>query len=161
MGKGITFHRAAERSCSYVLDTCDDKQLTDYTKADADAFRDALIKRGMAGSSITRVFGTVRSVVNFAASKDGITIKNPFGGVYCVRSAGVEDRQPIPMDEIRTVQAECRKTDDEMRWLVALVADTGLGLAEAAGLLLEDIMEDEDGIPFVRVSPHLWRRLKT
>ena len=48
-----------------------------------------------------------------------------------------------------------------MRWLVALVADTGMRLAEAPGLLLEDIMEDEDGIPFVRVSPHPWRRLKT
>ncbi len=160
-GKGITFHRAAERSCGYVLDTCGDKQLTDYTKADANAFRDALINRGMAGSSITRVFGTVRSVVNFAASEDGITINNPFGGVYYDRSAGVEDRQPIPIDDIRAVQAECRKTDDEMRWLVALVSDTGMRLAEAAGLLLEDIMEDEDGLAFVRVSPHPWRRLKT
>ncbi len=160
-GKAITFHRAAERSCGYVLDACGDKQLTDYTKADANDFRDALIARGMAGSSITRVFGTVRSVVNFAASEDGITINNPFGGVYYDRSAGVENRLPIPTAELRAIQAECRKIDDEMRWIVALVADTGMRLAEAAGLLLEDIMKDEDGIPFVRVSPHPWRRLKT
>lgn len=39
VGKGITFHRAAERSCGYVLDVCGDKVLTDYTKADANAFR--------------------------------------------------------------------------------------------------------------------------
>ncbi|WP_369385411.1 DUF6538 domain-containing protein [Limimaricola cinnabarinus] len=31
-GKGITFHRAAERSCGYVIDTCGDKPLTAYTK---------------------------------------------------------------------------------------------------------------------------------
>ena len=158
-GKGKTFHRAAERSCGYVLDTCGDKQLTAYTKADANTFRDALIKRGMAGSSITRVFGTVRSVVNFAASEEGITINNPFGGVYYDRSAGVEDRLPVSTTDLRTIQAECRKIDDEMRWLVALVADTGMRLAEAAGLLLDDIMDDDDGIPFIRVSPHPWRRI--
>jgi integrase len=160
-GKGVTFRRAAERSCGYVLDVCGDKPLTNYTKSDANAFRDALIARGMAGSSITRVFGSVRSVINFAASEEGLNLVNPFGGVYYDRSAGVGDRQPIPTGDIRTVQAECSKIDDEMRWLVALVADTGMRLAEAAGLLIDDIMEDEDGLPFVRVRPHPWRRLKT
>ena len=33
-------------------------------------------------------------------------------------------------------------------------------LAEAAGLLIEDIVLDAD-IPFVRITPHPWRRLKT
>ena len=56
-GKAITFHRAAQRSCGYVIDTCGDKELDAYTKADANAFRDALVERGLAGSSITRVLG--------------------------------------------------------------------------------------------------------
>lgn len=160
-GKGITFHRAAERSCGYVIDTCGDKLLTAYTKSDANAFRDALIARGMAGSSITRVFGTVRSIINFAASEEGIELTNPFGKVYYDRSAGVSARQPIPVDAIRTVQAECYRLDDEMRWLVALVADTGMRLAEAAGLLCEDILCDAEGNYTARIKPHSWRRLKT
>ncbi|MCP1168488.1 DUF6538 domain-containing protein [Limimaricola litoreus] len=122
-GKGITFHRAAERACGYVIDTYGDKSLISYTKADANAFRDALIARGMAGSSITRVFGTVRSIINFAANEEGIELTNPFGKVYYDRSAGVSDRLPIPLEAIRAVQAECYRLDDEMRWLVALVAD--------------------------------------
>ncbi|WP_410468789.1 tyrosine-type recombinase/integrase [Aestuariicoccus sp. MJ-SS9] len=44
---------------------------------------------------------------------------------------------------------------------MALVSDTGMRLAEAAGLLREDIREDEDGQLVVRIVPHPWRRLKT
>src|SRR6056297_3298595 len=81
-----TFQRAAERSCGYVIDACGDKHLEAYTKADANAFRDALIARGLAGSSMTRVFGTVRAVTNFAASEQGLSLNNPFAGVYYDRA---------------------------------------------------------------------------
>ena len=70
--------KAAERSCGYVIDACGDKHLDAYTKVDANAFRDALIARGLNGSSMTRVFGTVRAVTNFAASEQGLRFTNPF-----------------------------------------------------------------------------------
>lgn len=44
-GRPVTFHRAAERACGYVIDACGDKHLEAYTKADANAFRNALIAR--------------------------------------------------------------------------------------------------------------------
>lgn len=157
----VTFHRAAERACGYVIDACGDRQLDLYTKADANAFRDALISRGLAGSSLTRVFGTVRAVTNFAASEQGLTLNNPFAGVYYDRSAGVSDRNPIPTDSIKVIQALCRETDDELRWLVAMVSDTGMRLAEAAGLAREDIVRCDDGSVAAHVRPHPWRRLKT
>ncbi len=156
----VTFHRAAERSCGYVIDVCGDKDITSYSKADANAFRDSLIERGLAGSSITRVFGTVRSVINFAASEVGVDMSNPFGRVYYDRKAGVEDRAPLSVEAIRAMQAECCKLDDDLRWLVALVSDTGMRLAEAAGLLKADLKID-DPIPHVVIQEHPWRRLKT
>ena len=156
----VTFHRAAERSCGYVIDVCGDKDITSYSKADANAFRDNLIERGLAGSSITRVFGTVRSVINFAASEVGVDMSNPFGRVYYDRKAGVEDRAPLSVDAIRDMQAECRNLDDDLRWLVALVSDTGMRLAEAAGLLKADLKID-DPTPHVVIQEHPWRRLKT
>lgn len=160
-GRPITFHRAAERACGYVIDACGDKHLDLYTKADANAFRDALIARGLAGSSLTRVFGTVRAVTNFAASEQGLTLNNPFAGVYYDRSAGVSDRNPIPSETLKVVQAKCREIDDDLRWLVALVSDTGLRLAEAAGLSKDDIVSEDSGSLTVRVREHPWRRLKT
>ena len=47
-----------------------------------------------------------------------------------------------------------------MRWLVALLSDTGLRLAEGAGLLKTDIHLDCE-VPFVRIQKHPWRGLKT
>lgn len=122
-GRPITFRRGAQRACGYVIDTCGDKYLYIYTKADANNFRDALIARGLAGSSLTRVFGTVRAVTNFAASEQGLSLNNPFSGVYYDRSAGVSGRSAIPSEALVTVQAKCRELDDELRWLVALVSD--------------------------------------
>ncbi|SHJ77814.1 Site-specific recombinase XerD [Shimia gijangensis] len=160
-GRPLSFRQAAERACGYVIDACGDKHLDAYTKADANAFRDALIARGLAGSSMTRVFGTVRAVTNFAASEQGLTLNNPFAGVYYDRSAGVTDRTSVPADALTTVQAKCRELDDDLRWLVALVSDTGMRLAEAAGLTREDFVQGEGGFLFARVQPHPWRRLKT
>ncbi|WP_341863201.1 DUF6538 domain-containing protein [Gymnodinialimonas sp. 57CJ19] len=159
-GRPVTFQRAAERSCGYVIDVCGDKDITSYTKSDANAFRDDLIKRGLAGSSITRVFGTVRSVINFAASEVGVEMTNPFGKVYYDRNAGVTSRAALPLEVVRSLQAECRKLDDDLRWLVAIASDTGMRLAEVAGLLKEDIKLDHP-IPHIVVQEHPWRRLKT
>jgi integrase len=50
--------------------------------------------------------------------------------------------------------------DDDIRWLVALVSDTGMRLAEAAGLSISDFNLQGD-IPFVEVRKHPWRSLKT
>ena len=47
-----------------------------------------------------------------------------------------------------------------MRWLVALISDTGMRLAEAAGLHMDDLNLD-DAVPYVEIRPHLWRSLKT
>ncbi|MEX0301977.1 MAG: DUF6538 domain-containing protein [Leisingera sp.] len=160
-GRPETFHRAAERSCGYVIDACRDKHLDAYTKTDANKFRDALIERGLAGSSITRIFGTVRAVTNFAASELGLTLTNPFNGVYYDREAGVSDRNPIPTKAIHEVQRQCRQLDDDMRWLVALVSDTGMRLAEAVGMVRKDIERRPDGSLVAQVHPHPWRRLKT
>jgi integrase len=73
--------------------------------------------------------------------------------VYHDRTAGVLTRKPIPNADILKVQTECKAIDDDMRWLVALISDTGMRLAEGAGLLKSDIHLDAD-IPFVRIQKH-------
>ena len=68
-------------------------------------------------------------------------------------------RLPIPIDRLRLIQDTCRKTDDDLRWLNALISDTGMRLAEASGLLRADIQLDHD-IPHISLKPHAWRHLK-
>jgi integrase len=71
-----------------------------------------------------------------------------------------EERQPISLDDIRRIQHECKQVDDENRWLLALISDTGMRLSEAAGLAKDDIVLDAD-MPHIKLIPHPWRRLKT
>ena len=80
--------------------------------------------------------------------------------MYFDKSAGVSKHLPIPIEDILKVQHLCRTLDDDLRWLVALISDTGMRLAEGAGLLKSDIILDGD-IPHISLKPHPWRPLKT
>ena len=50
--------------------------------------------------------------------------------------------------------------DDDLRWLVALLIDSGLRLGEASELSIGDIVINHE-IPHVKLRSHLWWRLKT
>jgi len=160
-GRPKTFRVAAERSCNYVISICGNKPLSAYTRQDALQFRDWLVARGLTGSSVTRNFSHLKAVINFALSEYALDVRNPFVGVYHDRSAGVLVRKPIPTEAIRNVQSECLAVDDDMRWLIALISDTGMRLAEGAGLLKQDLVGLETNQPYVRVTKHPWRNLKT
>ena len=158
--RSSTFESSVTRSCGYLVDCCGMKELTAYARSDATKFRDFLSEKGLNGASVARVFGTVRAVINLALSEFGLSIINPFSNVYFDRSSGVKERLPIKPEDIKKIQAECYKADDDRRWLVALIADTGMRLAEGAGLLRSDFIE-QDGILCVNIKPHPWRSLKT
>ena len=155
-----TFEAAVRRSCGYLIDCCGMKNLDEYIRSDATKFRDYLFAKGLNGASVARVFGTVRAVINLALSEFGLSIVNPFSNVYFDQSQGVKKRIPVKPEDIEKVQQECYQADDEKRWLIALIADTGMRLAEGAGLLRSDFIEQE-GILCVNIRPHPWRSLKT
>jgi integrase len=159
-GKPKTFHMGAERAVDYLIAATGNKPLLAFTRPDATAFRDALYARKLSTSSVERIMTTVKAIVAFVMSEQGVIAPNPFAGVYLKRAEKVEDRKPIPLSAIRTVQAKCRELDDDIRWLIALISDTGMRLAEAAGLSMSDFSLD-DPIPHVVIQPHPWRSLKT
>ena len=136
------------------------KNLDEYVRSDATQFRDYLFAKGLNGASVARIFGTVRAVINLALSEFGLSIVNPFSNVYFDQSQGVKKRIPVKPADIEKVQQECYKADDEKRWLIALIADTGIRLGEGAGLLRSDFVE-HDGILCINIRPHPWRSLKT
>ena len=158
--KAKTFRAAVERSCRYLVEAAGAKQLHEYTRKDALAFRDHLVSKGLAGSSVDRVFTSLLSVVNFAIKEHALSITNVFSGVYIDRTKSVARRQPIPINHINNIQSACKTEDDDLRWLIALISDTGMRLAEAAGLAVEDIKLDCD-VPYINVQPRPWRSLKT
>jgi integrase len=49
--------------------------------------------------------------------------------------------------------------DDDRRWLLAVLADTGMRLAEVTGLAVQDI-KLEATVLHIDLRPHDWRPLK-
>ena len=159
IGKAKTFHQAALRNAGVVIDQLGDRQLCDYSTVDAGKVRDALIDRGLSVLSVRRIFTTVKAVINLAIAEHGLDIRNAFAAIY-MPEAESKKRVSIPVETIRQIKQSCFEHDDDMRWLIALISDTGMRLAEAAGLHVDDIKLDED-IPYVNIKPHPWRSLKT
>ncbi len=136
------------------------KNLDEYVRSDATKFRDYLFAKGLNGASVTRIFGTALAVINLAIIEFGLAIVNPFSNVYFDNRFGVKKRLPVKSEDIKKVQKECYKADVEKRWLIALIADTGIRLGKSAELLKSDFVEP-DGILCVNIRPHPWRSLKT
>jgi integrase len=159
-GKDKIFIRAANRNIKYVIDLLGNLPIDEYSSKDASKFRDWLIEKGLLVSSVKRVFSSIRSIINLSISEEGISCINAFSKTYMPENNNVKIRKPIPIKDIRHIQSLCREYDDDLRWLIALLSDTGMRLGEAVGLLKSDINLDCE-IPHIRLIPHPWRRLKT
>jgi integrase len=154
------FHQIAIRNTQYIIDVLGNKDLSQYTTIDACKFRDALLNRGLVTSSVRRVFSSIKSIVSFVIKEKGLKIENPFLGVYIPDLNDTTVRMPITIEEIRIIQSKCMNIDDDLRWVISIISDTGMRLAEAIGLKSEDIILNCD-IPHVIIRPNDKRRLKT
>ena len=159
-GKGASFHRAAERNIQSVIEVLGDRPLDGYASSDAASYSDFLLAKGLTTASVKRNFAIICSIIILSIQEHGLDCKNAFSKVYLPDLNDSNRRKPIPLEAIRTIQNECKEFDDEPRWLVALIADTGMRLSEAAGLHIDDIKVEGD-IPYIDLKPHPWRSLKT
>ena len=71
-----------------------------------------------------------------------------------------KNRSPIPNDVLFDIQKRCKQINDEPKWLIALISDTGMRLSEACGLETTDIRFDGSST-YINLVEHPWRRLKT
>ena len=160
VNKDKTFKRGAERNIQSVIDVLGDRPLDEYSSSDAAMYRDHLLKRGLNTASVKRNFSTIRSIINLTIQEHGLDCRNAFSKVYLPELDDVKQRKPIPIENIRQIQKDCVSYDDEARWLVSLISDTGMRLSEAAGLHVDDIKLDEE-VPYIKLRRHPWRSLKT
>ena len=158
--KDKRFTAYANRAVRYLFEAVGDKHLPDYTRADANTLRDFLIKKGLVNTSVKRNFEVVRAIFNLAEREHALDIKNPFANILLINIKVGSVRPPLKPEEVDRLQTLCRKHDDEMRWLIALLSDTGIRLSEACGLLISDINLTAE-VPFISIQPHQWRSLKT
>ena len=159
-GKDKIFVRSANRNIKYVIELLGNLPIDEYSSKDAAKFRDFLLDRGLLISSVKRIFSSIRSIINLSITEEGIGCINAFSKTYMPESNNVEIRKPIPIKDIKHIQLLCIEYDDDLRWLIALLSNTGMRLGEGVGLLKSDINLNSD-IPHISLIPHPWRRLKT
>ena len=158
--KDKTFIRTAHRNTEYVIRVLGNKSVTAYSSSEAAQFRDWLISKGMGKSTVKRVFSSIRSIINLTITEKGLDGTNGFLGTFIPDALKEKKRKPIPTHVIKVIQTKCIELDDDLRWLIALLSDTGMRLGEAVGLLKADIVLDKE-TPHLNLIPHPWRRLKT
>ncbi|MDA8676314.1 tyrosine-type recombinase/integrase [Alphaproteobacteria bacterium] len=159
-GKDKVFVRTATRNTDYVIKLLGDRPIGSYSSSEAAQFRDWCLKQGMTVRTVKRVFASIRAIVNIAITEHGYDCSNAFSKTFFPEDENVSKRKPIPTEDIKTIQQKCYAFDDDIRWLIALISDTGMRLGEAVGLLKDDIILKHE-VPHVRLIPHPWRRLKT
>ncbi len=68
-----------------------------------------------------------------------LTCQNPFTKVYLPNNDDAKKRHAISEINRLKIQQQCIKIDDDIRWLVSLIMDTGMRFSEAVGLMCSDI----------------------
>jgi len=159
-GKDKLFYQTAKRNVSYTIECFGNVDINSLKPIDAGKYRDFLFNKGLSTSSVKRVFSSINAVINISINEIGINMINPFSGTFIPDDNKKKTRLPIPIENIKNIQAECKNLDDDNRWLIALISDTGMRLSEATGLLSGDIVLDTI-IPHINLINHPWRRLKT
>ncbi len=136
------------------------KSLKSYSSCDDGKFHDWLFEEGMSVNTVKRVFSSIRSIINIAISEYGLDCSNGFARTYFPNDNIVHIRKPLPIDKIILVHKLCKEYSDDLRWLVALLSDTGMRLGEGVGLLKSDINLVCE-IPHINLFLQPLRRLKT
>jgi len=160
-GKSKTFEQTALRAFEYLERVAGKRPIDAYARTDALELRDWLLKRGLAPQSAKRSVSVIRSAVELAINEYGLQLKNVFANIDFGSSTPVHERSPLSANDLKAVQLTCRRMDDPNRWLVALISDTGMRLSEALGLSVSDLKDIDGEIPYVSLTPHPWRSLKT
>jgi len=160
LDKGVLSHRTAVRNCDYLKLAIGEKGIEQYTTKDAANFREFLARKGLSGASIHRIFGNIKAIFNFCILENGLDVANPFSGTYLPSSRPLETRRAFNQSDLLKLNQLCVNKNDDIRWLISLIADTGMRLSEAVGLEVVDLRLDEE-IPFVDLKPNRHRGLKT
>ncbi|MBO9449898.1 tyrosine-type recombinase/integrase [Tropicibacter sp. R16_0] len=138
-----------------------DLPIEKYSRDDANSFVKALLEKGNKTTTVQRRINSIRPVFSFTSRERELTDKRIFESLSIPKlGEDTKARLPFERSEIALIQAACIAEDDDIRWVVALLSDTGMRLGEATGLMTADVYLD-DPIPYVSIRPNSARRLKS
>ncbi len=129
-------------------------------RATARRYLEAMLAKTVTTATVRRNMNTITAVFNTFIKENNLHRTNPFAGLE-IPGEGKDSVKRVPFTpaELKTLVTACHTADDDFRWIIAMLADTGARLAEVAGLALADIVLNAD-VPHIIIQPHPWRSLK-
>ncbi|WP_232080742.1 tyrosine-type recombinase/integrase [Variovorax sp. SRS16] len=150
----------ARRAFATLTAVAGDKDIAAFTRADAHSYVKAALDNGVKTGTIRRRIGVFTAVWGAYRRERDPLRTDPFERLAIAGDGeDAKPRVPYTADQLRALYVACRAKDDERRWIIAMLIDTGCRLAEIAGLALADIKLDDE-VPHVVIKPHPWRSLK-
>ena len=138
-----------------------DLPLDAYRRDQVRTFIMSLIESGLKTDTVRRYLNYISPIFSVGIREYELNIANVFDKQEIPKlGADATKRQVYTDAEIRTLQGDCLKQDDDIAWLDAILSDSGMRLAEAVGLRREDI-GTEDDVTFAWVRPNEVRPVKT
>ncbi|MEO1912067.1 MAG: tyrosine-type recombinase/integrase [Paracoccus sp. (in: a-proteobacteria)] len=164
LGKGPrnkTAQQQYDRAWSVLTGITGDAILTDVRREHANLFVEKLRNRGITADTISKYVYQIKPVFDTAIREFELSIPNPFESLT-IAGKGAEkphERLPYAMSELQAIWQRCREMDDERRWAIAMLSDTGARQAEVVGLRKDDMVLTGD-VPHILIRPNVNRRLK-
>lgn len=125
VGKDALFYRSSSHFVDYAIEALGDRCLSKYSSMDSARLRDDLSKRGLSSSSVKRVFASLRSITNLSIKECGLECSNAFANTFVPDKSGRVRRVSVPLSELVLIRKRCVEMDDDRRWLVAFIIDSG------------------------------------
>jgi len=112
--------------------------------------------------TVSKYVYQIKPVLDTAIREFELGIPNPFEGLSIPGKGEAKPNQRFPYrpEELKAIQNLCKETDDQRRWAIAMLSDTGARQAEVVGLRKDEVMLSGD-IPHIIVRPNQNRGLKT
>ena len=155
--KFVTYQQRAFKT---LADVTGDKDMASFGRSDARAYVENSLKAKVATGTIRRRMGVMAAVFTTWRIERDKQQTNPFERL-AIPGEGEDKKARVPFSsfELCALEAVCRSKDDDLRWALALLADTGARLAEVVGLSMSDIALDAE-VPHIVIQPQPWRSLK-
>lgn len=137
-----------------------DLPIGQYGRESANAFVKHLADKGNKTATIQRRINSIRPVFRTMSREHELEDRRIFEGINIPNlGQDTKDRLPYTLDEIAMIQSACKAKNDDVRWIIALLSDSGMRISEATGMMVRDVCLDTP-TPHVAIRPNDARRLK-
>ncbi|TJZ91515.1 hypothetical protein FA743_10425 [Paracoccus gahaiensis] len=164
LGKGPrnkTAQQQFDRAWSVLMGITGDAIIKDVRREQANAYVGKLRDRGITADTISKYVYQIKPVFDTAIREFELGIPNPFESLTIAGKGSDKphERLPYALYELQAIWRQCRVMDDERRWAIAMMSDTGARQAEIVGLRKDDVILTGD-VPHIVIRPNINRRLK-